>query len=281
MQAAIDLPHHKVFPSDNESSGSPVGGGSASICSSHDLVQGLEGLFSAALSRTYSEPQADNDYSDLLQSNETERSSTTFERCRILRQELGEGEGVSVLLAKASKNKAEGGTGCLTASETEDWAPSSPGLRQTTFGATLDFVDALCDASSHLVQLPQDTRLKALKRALMDINSEIDLCNANGLAVWFPMGCKNQRVLRLVPDEAILLNSREKAPFLLLIEVQDMSVEGNETDEESMLYGDSAESLQRDRRKGSSSGVGPFAVKADVSKSEGSQAECSKNSFSK
>jgi len=28
--------------------------------------------------------------------------------------------------------------------------PSSPRLRQTTFGATLDFIEALCDASSGL-----------------------------------------------------------------------------------------------------------------------------------
>ena len=228
---------------------SPVGGGSASICSSHDLVQGLEGLFSASLSRTYSGSQGDMDHAELL-SNDTERSSATFERCRFLRQELGEGEGVSALVARSSINEAAGGTGCVAASENEDWAPSSPGLRQTTFGATLDFIDALCDASSHLVRLPQDTRLKALKRALMDINSEIDLCNANGVAVWFPMGCKNQRVLRLVPDEAVLLDSREKAPFLLLIEVMDTDADEIHPEQETVhpappLYADSVRSINK------------------------------------
>lgn len=227
---------------EEERSVSPVGGGSASICSSHDIVQGLEGLLSAALSRTYSDSQADTDYADVL-SNDTERSSATFERCRVLRQELGEGEGVSALLVRSSRNEAAGGSGCVAASETEDWAPSSPGLRQTTFGATLDFIDALCDASSHLVQLPQETRLKALKRALMDINSEIDLCNANGVAVWFPMGSKNQRVLRLVPDEAVLLNSREKAPFLLLIEVLDTTASNR--NDASLLYSDSVQSINQ------------------------------------
>lgn len=32
--------------------------------------------------------------------------------------------------------------------------PSSPRLRQTTFGATLDFIEALCDASSRLTSFP-------------------------------------------------------------------------------------------------------------------------------
>ncbi len=32
--------------------------------------------------------------------------------------------------------------------------PSSPRLRQSTFGATLDFIEALCDASSRLTSFP-------------------------------------------------------------------------------------------------------------------------------
>ena len=35
-----------------------------------------------------------------------------------------------------------------------DSPPSSPRLRQTTFGATLDFIEALCDASSRLTSFP-------------------------------------------------------------------------------------------------------------------------------
>lgn len=53
-------------------------------------------------------------------------------------------------------------------------------------------------------------RKKALQQALMDINAEIDLCASKNVAVWFPMGTKNERVLRLVANDAIILNSREK-----------------------------------------------------------------------
>lgn len=240
--------------SDEARSVSPVGGDSASICSSTSIVQGLEGLFAVTLGRTYSGSRAGDGIdhgggggggSQEVLSVETDfSSSATFERCRVLRQELGEGEGVSALLARSSRNEAAGGNGCLAASENEEIGTSAPGLRQTTFGATLDFVDALCDASSHLVQLPQESRLKALKRALADINSEIDLCNANGVTVWFPVGDQNQRVLRLVPDQTVLLNSREKAPFLLLVEVLD--TEGIEEGVEiPQPYADSANSVEK------------------------------------
>ncbi len=54
---------------------------------------------------------------------------------------------------------AEGGQpGVVTAVEGgggRESPPSSPRLRQTTFGATLDFIEALCDASSRLTSFPQ------------------------------------------------------------------------------------------------------------------------------
>ncbi len=46
---------------------------------------------------------------------------------------------------------AGGQPGVVLASDVADLSPpSSPRLRQTTFGATLDFIEALCDASSGL-----------------------------------------------------------------------------------------------------------------------------------
>ncbi len=36
--------------------------------------------------------------------------------------------------------------------------PSSPRLRQTTFGATLDFIEALCDASANLTAFAPEDR---------------------------------------------------------------------------------------------------------------------------
>lgn len=66
--------------------------------------------------------------------------------------------------------------------------------------------------------LQQDMRKKALRRALADINAEIELCAQKNIPVWSPMGNRNQRVLRLVADDAIILNSREKVDTALKLE---------------------------------------------------------------
>ena len=50
---------------------------------------------------------------------------------------------------------AEGGqSGVVKAGDGRESPPSSPRLRQSTFGATLDFIEALCDASSRLTSFP-------------------------------------------------------------------------------------------------------------------------------
>lgn len=94
--------------------------------------------------------------------------------------------------------------------------------RETTFGATLDFVEALCMASSNLTAFSPSDRQWALQKALRSINSEIDRASAAGMAIWWPMGKSlRQRVVRLAYKESKLLNSREKAPFTLYVEVLD------------------------------------------------------------
>ena len=99
---------------------------------------------------------------------------------------------------------------------------ASPKRRETTFGATLDFVEALCMASSNLTAFPPDEREWALHKALQSINNEMDRAAAAGVAVWWPLGRSlHQRVLRLAYRESHLLNSREKAPFTLFVEVID------------------------------------------------------------
>lgn len=106
--------------------------------------------------------------------------------------------------------------------------PSSPvpmsKRRETTFGATLDFVEALCMASNNLTAFAPEEREWALHKALKKINNEMDRAAAAGVAVWWPLGSNlHQRVLRLAYKESRLLNSREKAPFTLFVEVLDES----------------------------------------------------------
>ncbi|KAI8112901.1 hypothetical protein M9434_004221 [Picochlorum sp. BPE23] len=105
--------------------------------------------------------------------------------------------------------------------------PSSPKRRETTFGATLDFVEALCCASSFLTSFSEGERQWALHKSLKNINAEIEKASSTGVAIWFPMRrAAPQRVVRLAYRESRLLNSREKAPFTLYVEVlnEDTSV---------------------------------------------------------
>lgn len=54
----------------------------------------------------------------------------------------------------------------------------------------------------------QEDREWALRKGLQEINKEIEAASRNGVACWFPMGTRNERIVRLAADEAQLLNSR-------------------------------------------------------------------------
>ncbi|KAG2497053.1 hypothetical protein HYH03_005051 [Edaphochlamys debaryana] len=165
-------------------------------------------------------------------------ASSFAERIQSLRRELGDGEGVTGLLERSKQTGPggmvvaaveEGDAGLLSDDEFGN-RPMSPltRLRYDTFGATLDFVDALCDASSALTSFSQEERHKALRWGLEHINREIEAANRRDVAIWFPMGKGGDRVLRLTTREAVLLNSREKAPFMLFVEVLEGQHESGE-----------------------------------------------------
>uniref|UniRef100_A0A061QT63 1-phosphatidylinositol 4-kinase n=1 Tax=Tetraselmis sp. GSL018 TaxID=582737 RepID=A0A061QT63_9CHLO len=109
-------------------------------------------------------------------------------------------------------------TGAEDDAESEVSSPRTR-LRQTTFGATLDFVDALCEASNALNTLPEDQRSTSLDKGLRQLNDDIETAAEKGVMVSFPLSCENERVVRVPAGEAKLLNSREKAPFMLCVEV--------------------------------------------------------------
>jgi hypothetical protein len=100
--------------------------------------------------------------------------------------------------------------------------------RHDTFGATLDFIEALCTASCSLAAFPQEQRRRTLCMALEAINAEVELAARQDVAIWFPMGRRKERVLRVTAKEAVLLNSRERAPFMLFVEVLQEPEDGEE-----------------------------------------------------
>ncbi|GAB4835579.1 Phosphatidylinositol 4-kinase beta 1 [Ancistrocladus abbreviatus] len=92
-------------------------------------------------------------------------------------------------------------------------------FRKGAYHESLDFVQSLCDTSYGLVDIfPMEDRKSALCESLAEMNSHlVEAQNSGG--VCFPMGRGLYRVLHIPEDEAVLLNSREKAPYLICVEV--------------------------------------------------------------
>ncbi|KAJ8447719.1 hypothetical protein Cgig2_015082 [Carnegiea gigantea] len=92
-------------------------------------------------------------------------------------------------------------------------------FRKGAYHESLDFVRALCETSYGLVDVfPMEDRKSALRESLVEINSHLVEAQTNG-GVCFPMGKGMYRVINIPEDEAVLLNSREKAPYLICVEV--------------------------------------------------------------
>ena len=98
-------------------------------------------------------------------------------------------------------------------------------LRAHYFRCETQFLSALEGISNRLVALPKPARLSALRAELAliarDLPAEVDiplLCPAT-LADGVPSRSKHHRIVRLNPAEATSLNSAERVPYLLMIEV--------------------------------------------------------------
>ncbi|KAF9612193.1 hypothetical protein IFM89_038451 [Coptis chinensis] len=92
-------------------------------------------------------------------------------------------------------------------------------IRKGAYHVSLDFVQSLCDTSYGLVDIfPTEDRKSALRESLAEINTHISAAENSG-GVCFPMGKGMYRVVHIPEDEAVLLNSREKAPYLICVEV--------------------------------------------------------------
>lgn len=98
-------------------------------------------------------------------------------------------------------------------------------LRSHYFKTETLFLTALEGISNRLVALPKPARLSALRAELAliarDLPAEVDiplLCPAT-LEDGLPSHSKHHRIVRLNPAEATSLNSAERVPYLLMVEV--------------------------------------------------------------
>jgi len=116
-------------------------------------------------------------------------------------------------------------------------------LRQNYFRCETQFITALEDISNRLVIVPKPARLSALRAELaliaQDLPAEVDIpviCPAT-LVDGIPSKSRHHRIVRLNPAEATVLNSAEKVPFLLMVEVlrDDFSFDPDTIDNERLL----------------------------------------------
>lgn len=98
-------------------------------------------------------------------------------------------------------------------------------LRSNYFRSQTSFLSALESISNRLVVVPKAARLSALRAELAligrDLPAEVDiplLCPAT-LDEGIPSRSRHHRVVRMSPAEATSLNSAERVPYLLMVEV--------------------------------------------------------------
>ncbi|RFU28043.1 hypothetical protein B7463_g8288, partial [Scytalidium lignicola] len=117
-------------------------------------------------------------------------------------------------------------------------------LRQNYFRCETQFIAALQDISNRLVIVPKPARLSALRAELaliaQDLPAEVDIpviCPAS-LVDGAPGKSRHHRIVRLNPAEATVLNSAEKVPYLLMVEVlrEDFSFNPDTPDNEKLLH---------------------------------------------
>lgn len=116
----------------------------------------------------------------------------------------------------AAKGNSEAGESIVTAEMVAEIATQ----RRNTLSATLQLAEDLCGLGARLATIfPQDGRLGTLRAGIKKVSDGLVQGHEPGAGVMFPMGKKCARVVRIPAEEAVLLNSREKAPYLLCLEV--------------------------------------------------------------
>lgn len=116
-------------------------------------------------------------------------------------------------------------------------------LRQHYFRSQTQFLTALEGISNRLVIVPKQARMSALRAELAliarDLPAEIDIpviCPPT-LVNGSPGKSRHHRIVRLNPAESTVLNSAEKVPYLMMVEVlkDDFTFDPNSADNQRLL----------------------------------------------
>lgn len=116
-------------------------------------------------------------------------------------------------------------------------------LRQNYFRCQTAFLSALEGISNRLVIVPKQARLSALRAELAliarDLPAEVDIpviCPPT-LVDGSPSRSRHHRIVRINPGEATVLNSAEKVPYLLMVEIlrDDFNFDAETSDNKRLL----------------------------------------------
>jgi Phosphatidylinositol 3- and 4-kinase len=88
--------------------------------------------------------------------------------------------------------------------------------RSNIFHAELDFIKCLTDISAGLFEVDREHRRDVLRRELEKLNSCIPK------NVYVPTERRKHRILRIVPEAAHVFSTKERVPYLLVLEVEDL-----------------------------------------------------------
>ncbi|KAA8491753.1 Phosphatidylinositol 4-kinase beta [Porphyridium purpureum] len=87
--------------------------------------------------------------------------------------------------------------------------------RRTVFHAEIDFVKCLTDISFELFNLEKAQRNQALRAELTELNKHIPV------SAFMPTHHAPHRVLRCVPEECFTFSTKERVPFMLVLEISE------------------------------------------------------------
>lgn len=103
--------------------------------------------------------------------------------------------------------------------------------RASIFHAQLDFVKCLTHISYRLFDVERDLRRDVLRRELERLN---DFIPTN---MFIPTERRAHRVLRIVPEDAHVFSTKERVPYLLVVEVEELAPSLPEHHSEDMRSG--------------------------------------------
>lgn len=128
--------------------------------------------------------------------------------------------------------------------------------RANTFHAELDFIKCLTDISNGLFDIEREFRRDVLRRELEKLNGYLPQ------NVFIPTERRPHRVLRIVPEQAHVFSTKERVPYLLVVEVEDLAPPPAEKDMSSDDHG----KLGALRKIGSIGSAGPSSSQIGPSK---------------